>query len=34
MICAPFVGEEQAAEFETVFFAVRYILFDDQLKKD
>ena len=25
MICAPFVGEEQAAKFETVFTAVRYI---------
>ena len=26
MIFAPFVGEEQVAEFETVFTAVRYIL--------
>ena len=25
MICAPSVGEEQVAEFETVFSAVRYI---------
>ena len=25
MICAPSVGEEQAAEFESVFTAVRYI---------
>ena len=25
MICAPSVGEEQAADFETVFSAVRYI---------
>ena len=28
MICAPYVGEEQASEFETVFAAMRYILFD------
>ena len=25
MICAPSVGEEQAAKFEKVYFAVRYI---------
>ena len=25
MICAPFFGKEQAAKFETVFAAVRYI---------
>ena len=25
MICAPSVGEEEVAEFETVFTAVRYI---------
>ena len=28
MICAPSVGEEQAAKFETVFGTVRYIRFD------
>ena len=31
MICAPSVGEEQSAKFETVFAAVRYIRFDAQL---
>ena len=25
IICAPYVGEEQVASFETVFYAVRYI---------
>ena len=25
IICAPSVGEEQVAKFETVFYAVRYI---------
>ena len=33
MICAPAVGEGQAAEFELVFTAVRYILSAAQLKK-
>ena len=30
MICAPYVGEEQAAKFETVFAALRYIRSDAQ----
>ena len=34
IICAPYFGEKQAAKFETVFAAVRYICFDAQLKKD
>ena len=34
MICAPSIGEEQSAKFETVFAAVRYICFDARLKKD
>ena len=34
MICAPSVGEEQAAIFESVFTAVRYIYSKAQLKKD
>ena len=33
MICAPYVGEEQAAKFETVFTAVGYIRSAAQLKK-
>ena len=33
MICAPSLGEEQAAKFETVFAAVRYIRSAAQLKK-
>ena len=33
MICAPFVGEEQSAKFETAFSAVRQIHSDEQLKK-
>ena len=33
MICAPYVGEEQDAIFETVFTAVRYIYNGAQLKK-
>ena len=33
MICAPSVGEEQDAIFETVFTAVRYIYNGGQLKK-
>ena len=33
MICAPSLGEEQAAKFETVFTAVRYIRSAAQLKK-
>ena len=31
MICAPYVGEEQASEFETVFSAVIYICLDAKL---
>ena len=34
MICAPSVGEEEVAEFETVFTAVRYIFSAALLKKD
>ena len=34
MIYAPSVGEEQVAEFETVFTAVRYICSTAHLKKD
>ena len=34
MICAPSVGEEQSANFETVFAAVRYIRSDAQLQKE
>ena len=34
MLCAPSVGEEQAANFETVFTAVRYICSAEQLKKE
>ena len=34
MICAPSVGEEQAAKSETLFAAVRYIRSDAQLKKE
>ena len=33
MICDPSVGEEQAAKFETVFTAVRYIPYAAQSKK-
>ena len=33
MICAPSVGEEQDAIFETIFTAVRYIYNGAQLKK-
>ena len=33
MIFAPSIGEEQAAKFETVFYTVRYIRYDAQLKK-
>ena len=33
MICAPSIGEEQSAKFETVFATVRYIRFDAGLKK-
>ena len=32
MICAPYVGEEQAAKFESLFAAVRYIYSQAQLK--
>ena len=34
IICAPSVGEEKAAEFETLFPAVKYICFDARLNKD
>ena len=33
MICAPYIGEEQAARFEKVYYAVRYILNEEKLKK-
>ena len=33
-ICAPSVGEEQVAEFETVFTVVIYIFLDVRIKKD
>ena len=33
IICAPSVGEEQVAKFETVFYDVRYICLKVQLKK-
>ena len=33
MICAPYVGEEQDAIFETVFIAVKYLYNGGQLKK-
>ena len=33
MICTPSVGEEQAAKFESVFTAVRYIYSKEKLKK-
>ena len=32
MICAPSVGEEQAAKFDRVYYAVRYILNEAKLK--
>ena len=32
MICAPYVGEEQAAKFEKVYYAVRYIFNEAKLK--
>ena len=32
MICAPSVGEERAAKFEKVYYAVRYILNEAKLK--
>ena len=34
MICAPSVGKEEVAEFETVFTAVIYIFSDACLKKE
>ena len=34
IIFAPSVGEEQVAEFETVFTTVIFICFDAQLNKD
>ena len=33
IICAPSVGEEQVAKFETVFYSVRYICSTEHLKK-
>ena len=33
MICAPSVGEEQAAKFEEVYYSVRYIFNEAKLKK-
>ena len=33
MICAPSVGEEQAAKFEKVYYNVRYIFNEAKLKK-
>ena len=33
IICNPSVGEEQAAKFESLFTAVRYIYYRAQLKK-
>ena len=33
MICAPSVGEEQAAKLEKVYYAVRYIFNESKLKK-
>ena len=33
MICAPSVGEEQAASFEKVYYAVRFISKEAKLKK-
>ena len=32
MICAPSVGEKQAAKFENVYYAVRYIFNEAKLK--
>ena len=32
MICAPSVGEEQAAKFEKVYYAVRYTFNEAKLK--
>ena len=34
MIFAPYVGEEQAAKFEKVYYAVRYISNEAKLKND
>ena len=34
IVCAPYVGEEQAAKFETVFAVLRYIHFYALLNKD
>ena len=33
MICAPSIGEEQAARFEKIYYAVRYTLNEAKLKK-
>ena len=34
MICAPSVGEEQAAIFEKVYYAIRYIFNEAKLRQD
>ena len=34
IICAPYVGEEQAAKFEKVYYTVRYIFNEAKFKKD
>ena len=34
MICAPYVGEEQTAIFDKVYYAVRYIFNEAKLKND
>ena len=34
MICDPSIGEEQAASFEKVYYAVRFISKEAKLKKD
>ena len=33
MICAPYIVEEQAARFETFYYAVRFISNEEKLKK-
>ena len=33
MICAPYIGEKQAARFEKVYYAVRFISNEAKLKK-
>ena len=32
MICAPYIGEEQASRFEKVYYAVRFISNEAKLK--